>query len=92
MPAPIFLQCCTVFAKSTLNAFMALSRSVWTAVRMRLFALLVDDDGGDSSLKSNSALQAAAIHPASDVQMHMPADIGDYTDFYSSREHATNGT
>ena len=90
----------SIFAKSTLNAFMALSRSVWKAVRMRLFSLLVcASDGGDgtanngwnSALSSNPALRAAAIHPVSDAKMHLPAEIGDYTDFYSSREHATNG-
>lgn len=87
----------SVFAQSTLNAFMALSRSIWTAVRVRLFSLLVSAvDGGDtncnSALSSNAALRAAAIHPVSEVKMHLPAEIGDYTDFYSSREHATNGT
>ena len=76
---------------------MALSRSIWTAVRVRLFSLLVsavdgDDTNCNSALSSNAALRAAAIHPVSEVKMHLPAEIGDYTDFYSSREHATNGT
>ena len=64
---------------------------------MRLFSLLVsaadgDDTNCNSALSSNAALRAAAIHPVSEVKMHLPAEIGDYTDFYSSREHATNGT
>ena len=67
---------------------------------MRLFSLLVcASDGGDatanngcnSALSSNPALRAAAIHLVSEAKMHLPAEIGDYTDFYSSREHATNG-
>lgn len=37
-----------------------------------------------------SGLRARALVPMSGVTMHLPADIGDYTDFYSSREHATN--
>ena len=37
-------------------------------------------------------LQKACIYDMSNVKMHLPAHIGDYTDFYSSREHATNGT
>jgi hypothetical protein len=39
---------------------------------------------------SFSGLRARALVPLSSVTMHLPADIGDYTDFYSSREHATN--
>ena len=67
---------------------------------MRLFSLLVSSTDGDdtnennncnAALSSNPALRGAAIHPASKAKMHLPADIGDYTDFYSSREHATNG-
>ena len=67
---------------------------------MRLFSLLVSSPDGDdtnennncnAALSSNPALRAAAIHPLSEAKMHLPAEIGDYTDFYSSREHATNG-
>jgi 2-keto-4-pentenoate hydratase/2-oxohepta-3-ene-1,7-dioic acid hydratase in catechol pathway len=38
----------------------------------------------------SSALCAKALIPMEAVVMHLPAAIGDYTDFYSSREHATN--
>jgi len=41
-------------------------------------------------LKGNAELRKAALRPMSEIAMHMPAEIGDYTDFYSSREHATN--
>ena len=80
-----------VFGSSTLNRFMELDRPIWTAVRRRLFALLVDNDGGDDALMSNDALRAAAIRNVGDARVHLPAKVGDYTDFYSSREHATNG-
>lgn len=76
------------FANSNLNAFMAHNRPVWQGVRSRLKELLSTD--GDNALSSNEALKAAAVHPLDSVTMHMPAQIGDYTDFYSSREHATN--
>ena len=36
------------------------------------------------------ALRSKALVPKEQVTMHLPAVIGDYTDFYSSREHATN--
>ena len=41
-------------------------------------------------MEKNEALRARCLHPMAAVQMHMPATVGDYTDFYSSREHATN--
>jgi fumarylacetoacetase len=41
-------------------------------------------------LRDNAALRAEALIPRDGVEMVLPVDIGDYTDFYSSREHATN--
>ena len=77
-----------IFGQPTLNDYMALSRSEWRATRARLQDLLME--GGDDRLRSNEALKLAALVPIISVEMHMPARIGDYTDFYSSREHATN--
>lgn len=79
----------SVFGHQTLNDFMSLERANWTAVRQRLINLLIDDNG-DSTLKNNANLRSLALIPMSEVSLHMPANIGDYTDFYSSREHATN--
>ena len=77
-----------VFGQPALNAFMSLGADAWDAVRGRLQDLL--SAGGDPALRaSESALREAAI-PLADVTMHLPARIGDYTDFYSSRQHATN--
>jgi fumarylacetoacetase len=75
------------FNTGTLNAFMASGRTVWRAVRQRLQQLL---DAGEPTLRDNAELRARAIVPRDDVEMLLPADIGDYTDFYSSREHASN--
>jgi fumarylacetoacetase len=44
----------------------------------------------DNRLQTNSTLQSQCMHPLSTTLYHLPASIGDYTDFYSSREHATN--
>jgi len=79
-----------VFDQSTLNDFMATNRPTWQGVRARLIALLRNGPGSDAALQSNTALQATALVPLTEVEMHLPAKIGDYTDFYSSREHATN--
>jgi fumarylacetoacetase len=76
-----------VFSQPALNEFMSCPRSVWTATRNRLIDLL--KVGGCDNLQSNAELCKVALHERRNVQMHLPAVIGDYTDFYSSREHAT---
>jgi fumarylacetoacetase len=78
-----------IFGESTLNSFMELERSAWRATRQRLQDLL-SDKNVDIRLSSNEHLKSIALIPLTDAIMHMPAKIGDYTDFYSSREHATN--
>src|SRR5215212_3247186 len=75
------------FSTPTLNRFMAAGRSAWTEVRQRLTKLLSADE---PALRDNKELRSRAFVAQRDVQMLLPAHIGDYTDFYSSREHATN--
>eukprot|EP00007_Cunea_sp_BSH-02190019_P002367 CAMPEP_0174233490 /NCGR_PEP_ID=MMETSP0417-20130205/3510_1 /TAXON_ID=242541 /ORGANISM="Mayorella sp, Strain BSH-02190019" /LENGTH=431 /DNA_ID=CAMNT_0015311707 /DNA_START=67 /DNA_END=1362 /DNA_ORIENTATION=- len=69
-----------------LNDLMALSKPQWSAARAKITTLLTE--GADASL--HEELRAKALVKQSDVTMLLPARIGDYTDFYSSREHATN--
>jgi fumarylacetoacetase len=76
-----------VFAAPALNAFMALGPAAWDEARIRISRLLRADE---PPLRDNAALRERALVPAADVQLLLPADVGDYTDFYSSREHATN--
>ena len=66
---------------------MALGRPAWREVRTKLTQLLRHDQ---PALRDDAGLRNAALVPASSVEMLLPATIGDYTDFYSSREHATN--
>ena len=75
------------FRQPTLNAFMALGRPAWREARTRLTRFL---RVSDSTIRDNGPLRLAALHPMASVEMLLPATIGDYTDFYSSREHATN--
>ena len=75
------------FHKPALNAFMAQPRAVWTSARATIQRLLSKTE---PLLQENAALRARALLPMDTVLMHLPAEIGDYTDFYSSREHATN--
>lgn len=76
-----------VFHKSSLNAFMALGRPTWKKVRQIITNLLSNDT---TTLRDNNDLKTKSIIPMSNVEMLLPAEIGDYTDFYASREHATN--
>lgn len=73
--------------KSTLNDFMAAGRPIWREAREMITHLLRQDV---ATLRDNQALRDAALIPLSEVEMQLPVEIGDYTDFYSSRYHATN--
>ncbi|CAK4082312.1 unnamed protein product [Aphanomyces euteiches] len=77
----------TFFAEPTLNSFMAAGKTTWDAARATIQRLLSTDE---PTLRDDPELQSRALFNQSDVLMHLPAQIGDYTDFYSSREHATN--
>lgn len=76
-----------VFAEPSLNRFLSLGRPAWREMRRRISALLRVDSAG---LRDNIALREAALLPIGQCRLQLPARIGDYTDFYSSREHATN--
>jgi fumarylacetoacetase len=76
-----------VFAAPYLNGFMALGRPAWKEARETITRLLRDDE---PTLRDDAALRERALLPMADFEMLLPAAIGDYTDFYSSREHATN--
>ena len=71
-----------VFENKYLNDFIALGKSITKKIRLIIQSELCSDS---SVLKESNALIKQ-----SDVMMHLPLMIGDYTDFYSSIEHATN--
>ncbi len=75
------------FSQSTLNPFMALGRPAWREARRTVQALLRHDT---ATIRDDEVLREQALVPRAEVDMLMPAEIGDYTDFYSSRQHATN--
>jgi fumarylacetoacetase len=76
-----------VFAAPTLNAFMTLGPKVWSKTRARISELLRSDH---PELRDNDELRQQALVPMADVKLHMPFAVAGYTDFYSSKEHATN--
>lgn len=72
-----------VLEKDTLNDFIALGKEITKKVRIDIQHWLKDDDSILAGKPELFVLQ-------SEAQMHMPVYVGDYTDFYSSIEHATN--
>lgn len=73
----------TYFRKATLNDFIGLGKKITNKVRLDVQRLLILEN---SPLKDHPEVFLAQ----NEVKMHLPVHIGDYTDFYSSIEHATN--
>ena len=76
-----------IFLQDTLNDFIADGRETWRAVRKRIVEIF---DAENSILKSNDNHKDVVLFNLDDIEMQLPIQIGDYTDFYASREHATN--
>lgn len=76
-----------VFLQDRLNDFIAHGKGIWRLVRNRI-ADLFDIENPKLQNKKNHRFQI--IHNVADIEMHLPVNIGDYTDFYSSKEHAIN--
>jgi fumarylacetoacetase len=76
-----------VFTRPSLNAFMALGPQAWSAARARVSQLLRHDC---AELRDNAALRRRALVPRDRVALHLPMAVAGFTDFYSSKEHATN--
>ncbi len=77
----------SVLSKNILNSFIALGKHTTNAVRERSSELLNADN---QELQANDVLRNKALIKQSDARMLMPVSVPNYTDFYSSREHATN--
>jgi fumarylacetoacetase len=73
---------------TSLNPLLAAGPSVWKKLRLHIAALLRGDDRGDSALRDRNT--SDFFVEQRDATMVVPMDIGDYVDFYSSLEHATN--
>jgi fumarylacetoacetase len=66
---------------------MSLGKPIWQATRRFLQNILSSDN---PELRDNNQLRQKAFVAQQSAKMHLPAQIGDYTDFYASKEHATN--
>ena len=76
-----------IFSENSLNKFMSFGRDFCHSVRIEIRDLLNEDN---PVLRDNKDLRNECLIPKEECEMCMPVEIGDYTDFYSSKEHATN--
>jgi fumarylacetoacetase len=83
LPAPVAEAC----ELSSLNKLMSLGQPSWSALRRELHSLLRADGGPGTGNR-----QSARKHllPLAEAELFVPAEIGDYTDFYASIHHASN--
>lgn len=75
------------FQDSTLNFFLSLGKPAWNEARKRLQELLSEEN---PELRDNELLRNQVFKKRKEVEMILPVQIGDYTDFYSSEQHARN--
>lgn len=76
-----------IFEKDFLNDFIALGKEATGAVRQRISDVLSADN---AEFRDDTNLKEKAMFRLAEVEMCMPVKVGNYTDFYSSMEHATN--
>ena len=76
-----------VFYAPVLNDFIGLGKPIWSAVRSRISNIFSMDN---TEIQNNKNANATILYNLEDVEMKLPVEVGDYTDFYSSIEHATN--
>ncbi len=76
-----------MFMQDTLNDFISDGKKTWRLVRNRIGDIF---DKSNGELRDHKEHRERVIFHMDDVEMQLPVQIGDYTDFYSSKEHATN--
>jgi fumarylacetoacetase len=76
-----------VFQQASLNQFMGLGKPVWQLIRNKISEIF---DFRNEEIWNTDDFREGVFYPFQEVEMRMPVKVGDYTDFYSSIEHATN--
>ncbi|WP_297702613.1 fumarylacetoacetase [uncultured Eudoraea sp.] len=76
-----------IFLQDTLNDFISDGQKTWRLVRNRISEIF---DITNPILKENPEHRKIVLFTLDEIEMQLPVHIGDYTDFYSSKEHATN--
>lgn len=76
-----------IFLQDTLNDFISDGKKTWRLVRNRIAEIF---DAKNEKLRENEDHRQVVLFTLDEIEMQMPVQVGDYTDFYSSKEHATN--
>lgn len=76
-----------IFLQDSLNDFISDGKKTWRLVRNRISELF---EKNNRELRDNPEHKAIVLFTLDEIEMQLPVQIGDYTDFYSSKEHATN--
>lgn len=76
-----------IFLQDTLNDFISDGKKTWRLVRNRISEIF---EAGNDELQGNDEHKKIVLFTMDEIEMQLPVQIGDYTDFYSSKEHATN--
>ncbi len=76
-----------IFLQDTLNDFISDGKKTWRLVRNRIADVF---DATNNKLKDNQDHRNTVLFTLDEIEMQLPVQVGDYTDFYSSKEHATN--
>ena len=76
-----------VFARPSLNAFMAQGPERWAQVRRRVTELVA---GSAEGAADGGGVPGDAVFPVDAVTLHLPFEVADYVDFFASEQHASN--
>ena len=76
-----------IFLQNSLNDFISDGKKTWRLVRNRISELFEESN---PELRDQKEHREVVLFSMSEIEMQLPVQIGDYTDFYSSKEHATN--
>jgi fumarylacetoacetase len=76
-----------VFGESSLNRLMEKGAAGWSQLRASIQELL---DERNPRVRDDRSLREQVLIPIQQVMLHFPVQVGDYTDFYSSKQHASN--
>ncbi|NND62716.1 MAG: fumarylacetoacetase [Flavobacteriaceae bacterium] len=76
-----------IFLQDSLNDFIADGRKTWRLVRNRVSDIFLTDN---PALRDHQEHRNKVLFSMDEIEMQLPVDVGDYTDFYASKEHATN--
>jgi fumarylacetoacetase len=76
-----------IFLQDTLNDFISDGKKTWRLVRNRISDIFLKDN---PALRDHPEHRKQVLFTMDEVEMQLPVLVGDYTDFYASKEHATN--